>query len=153
VLLVLWSPSPILSLSPSSSWPSYHCQHHYQPLTECAYMHPHSIGCRLQILLDNLSPKIQFSTFCIEFKIVIVNTMTIRHSENTFWWAQWRYGLPCDIDQRYNFCHDITPTTHYLPSAFWCLVAATLQVSESNTKKQTWEHIVRWNWEYLACWK
>ena len=39
VLLVLWSPSPTLSSSLSSPWPSYHCHHHYQLWTECVHIH------------------------------------------------------------------------------------------------------------------
>jgi len=39
--------------------------------------------------------------------------------------------------------NDMPPTSHYLHSAFWCLVAASLQVSGSNTMKSIWKHIVK----------
>ena len=45
------------------------------------------------------------------------------------------------------------PTIHYLPSVSWWLVAVSLQVSGSNTKKHISKHIVRWNWVCLASWE
>jgi hypothetical protein len=87
-LLVLYSPSPTLPSSLASPWSSYHWHHHYQPWTECAHIHLQSVGYRQQILLVRLSPKIQFSIFSAESKIVIVNTVTIRHCKIWWWWAQ-----------------------------------------------------------------
>ena len=154
VLLVLCSLSPTLSPSSlSSPWPSYHWHYHYQPWTECAHIHLQSVGCTQQILLEHLSPKIEFSTFSAESKIVIVNSVTMRHCKISLWWAQSRYGSHSNIDWRYNFCHDMPPTTYYPWSASWCLVAATLQVSQLNTKKNIWKHIVWWNWECHASWE
>jgi hypothetical protein len=153
VLWVLWSPSPTLSSSLSTPWPLYYCHHHYQPWTECAHIHLQSVGCGQQILLENLCPKIQFSTFSAESKNVIVKTITMRHCEIPLWWVQWRYGSDFDIDWRYDFYHNMPPTTHYPSSASRCLVAATLLVSQSNTKKDIWKHIVKWNWECVASWE
>jgi hypothetical protein len=39
-------------------------------------------------LLENLSPKIQFSTVTAQSEIVIVNIMMMRHCEIALWWAQ-----------------------------------------------------------------
>ena len=144
VLLVLWSSSPILSSSPLSPWASYHCHYQYQPLTEWAHIHPKSAGCRLQIVLESQSPKIQFSTGSAESEIVIVNIMAMRHFEIALWWAQWRWDSHFGIDRHCDICYDMPHTTRYPPSASWCLVVVTLQVTGSNTTKHTWEHIVRW---------
>ena len=64
VLLVLSSLSPTLSSSLSSPWPSYHWHHLYHSWTECVHIYLLSVGCRQQILLEHLSPKIKFCTFC-----------------------------------------------------------------------------------------
>ena len=109
VLLVLCSPLPTLSSSLSSPWPSYHWHYHYQPWTDCAHIHLQSVGCRQQILLEHLSLKIQFSTFSAKSKIVIVNTVTMRHCKISLWCAQYRYGSHFNIDWHYNFCHDMSP--------------------------------------------
>ena len=72
----------------SSPWPSYNCHHHYQLWMEYAYIYPQSVGCWQQIFLENLSPIIQFSTISIQPNIVIIHTITIRHSEISLWWAK-----------------------------------------------------------------
>jgi hypothetical protein len=77
----------------------------------------------------------------------------MRHCEISLWWVQLRYGSHFNIDWRYNVCHDRPPTTYYSSSASWCLVTATLLVTQSNTKKHVWTHIGRWNWECLALWE
>jgi hypothetical protein len=61
VLLVLWSPSPTLASL---------------------------LGCRQEILLEHISPKIQFSTFSAKFNLAIVNIVTIRQCKISLWWAR-----------------------------------------------------------------
>jgi hypothetical protein len=66
----------ILSLLLISAW------------TECANKYPQSVGCREQIWLEHLTPKIQLSTLAAKSENLIVGTMTMRHCKVSEWWVQ-----------------------------------------------------------------
>jgi hypothetical protein len=103
--------------------------------------------CRLQTadFARKYTSQDPISTCTGKSKIVIDNTINMTDCEILLWWAQWRYGSHLHIDRHYEFCHIMPLNTHFAPSASSCLMDATLHVSGLNTKRDKWEHIVKWN--------
>lgn len=142
----------------------YHHQHYYHcrgyhdhhtiaiitiiiGLNVCTYTHNlYSVGCGQLILLENMSLKIQCSTFAAQSNIVIVNTMIVRHCELSLRWVQYTEGWHYYIDQCYDFCHNMPPNTRYPPSA-WEHVES-VQKSIYNCRC-TWEHTWSVLWSTL----